>query len=612
MAYLQELIQAQQQQINQQATNQAFVGLPEGEAYSQYFSTWEVTAPQYQQPNPYTLTGFYRTNEVAYACIDLRMNTISEPPTKVWDKKKEQFIDDHPYYELMEEPCPDISHTDFIKAVEMFLQISGVLAWEKNTKNNGGILNIWPMMPQYCSYMRGEGRLLRTIRYQPYTGLPYLDIDRDRVVLFSYIDPLYYGLKPFSPTMVLSDIIGVDNNMTKMINQFVLNGAFVSGVLTTEQIINAEDARFAKERFRQDHGGVNNAGDIVVLGKGLKFEKSGQTFREMTFPDLDARNETRICMAYKVPPILVSAKSGMDRATYSNYEQARKAWYEEVVTSEWKFLAECLTRDILRHFDQDKNHVIRFDTTDVKALQEDRNSMWGRASKAYKDRIIVRNDALKEMGLQPLPDGDPLGNEYYQTVMSQSSTTDDLDIAPGGEQVEGQDVTNQKQLLAPEKKPTKDEQDEEEKHFRTFAKRRLKENKANDIGEFEFKYVDIKRQRQLLSEFGVPDPDGKLLLEALLETVKAIKENRKPQDISIKAILPDMPNPVVNVENKIDLPEQKVFEIPTPQVTVNVEPTPININVPKLKSSKTTEKVKRDSGDNIDGKVGKTEYEYEE
>lgn len=514
MAYLQELIQSQNQQLRNQATNESFIGLGPGEAYAQYFPTWEVTAPQYQQPNPYTLTGYYRTNEVAYACIDLRMKTISEPPTKVWDKKAEKFIDDHPYYELMEEPCPGLSQTDFLSAVEMYLQIAGGMGWEKNMKNNGGILNIWPMMPQYCSYLRGEGQLLRAIRYQPYTGLPYLDIDRERIVFFSYVDPRYYGLKPFSPTMVLADVLGVDNDMTKMLEQFLKNGAFVSGLLSTEQIINAEDARFAKERFRQDHGGSQNAGDVVVLGKGMKFERMGQTFREMVFPEVDARNETRICMGYHVPPILVSAKSGMDRATYSNYEQARKAWYEEVVTSEWKFLAECLTRDVLRVLDQNKNHIIKFDTQDVKALQEDRSAMWSRASQAYKDRIIVRNDALKEMGLQPLPEGDPLGVEYYQTVMSQSSTTDDLDVEDGS--VTAEDVTDRKQLPAPKK----EESEEEEKHFRAFAKRRIKEGKPNDIGEFEFKYVSSQRQRQLLNEFGVPDAEGKMILEALLAVVK--------------------------------------------------------------------------------------------
>ena len=621
MAYLQELLRAQEQQLQQQGINsQNFIGLRPGEAYAQYFPTWEVTTPQYQTPIAWSLSQLsYRTNEVAYACISLKMKTISEPRVRIWDKVEEEFIDDgdnEEFFRFMEQPCPDITETDFHAANQMYLDIAGVLAWEKDMSNGGSLLAIYPMMPQYCSYMRGEGRLLRAIRYQPYTGLPYLDIDRSRVVLMMYADPNYFGLKPLSPTMVMSDIIKVDNDMTTMLETFIQNGAFISGVLTSEQIINESDARFAKERFRESHGGVNKAGDILVVGKGLNYERMGQTFREMVFPEVDARSETRICMGYSVPPILVSAKSGMDRATYSNYEQARKAWYEEYVTSQWKFLAERYTKDILIHFDSNPDHVLRFDTKEVKALQEDRTAQWTRATQAYKDRVIVRNDALKEMGLTPLEDNDPLAMEYYQTAMVQTSTSiqDDLDKPNNQDkpktdvQISGQDTMQV-------------EKDEEEKHFRSFAKRRIKEGKVNDIGEFEFKYLTPIHQRRLLNEFGVMDGEGAMVLKALLATIEVLN---KPQDISIKAILPELPVPVVNIENKNDV---KIPEMKQANVTVNVEPTPITNNVevnptpiennvtvnnPKIKSSKSRDAVTRDGGNNISGKYSETEYEYEE
>lgn len=616
MAYLQELLRTQETQLSIQQNNQQFIGLRSGEAYAQYFPTWEVTAPQYQVPIAWSLSQLgYRTNEVAYACITLKMKSISEPRVRIWDKDEEEFIDDgdnEEFFRFMEQPCPDITETDFHSANQMYLDIAGVLAWEKNMSNGGQLLDIWPMMPQYCSYMRGEGRLLRAIRYQPYTGLPYLDIDRSRVVLMMYADPNYFGLKPLSPTMVLSDVIKVDNDMTTMLETFIQNGAFVSGILASDQIINESDARFAKERFRESHGGPNKAGDVVVTGKGLKFERMGQTFREMVFPEVDARSETRICMGYSVPPILVSAKSGMDRATYSNYEQARKAWYEEYVTSQWKFLAERYTKDILIHFDSNPRHVLKFDTKEVKALQEDRTNTWKRATEAYKARVIVRNDALVEMGLEQIED-EEIGKEYYSTAMEQVSLSmeDNLDEPNAPVTVDNKvKVTGQDRI-----KVSEEDKIEEEKHFRAFAKRRLKENKASDIGEFEFKYVSSLRQRQLLSEFGVPDMESEMVLKALLETVKAIKENRKPQDISIKAVLPELPASIVNIENVI--PEQKTQEIPPANITINVEPTPVNINpkvevkTPMLKSSTTTKKVKRDNGNNIDGTIDKTQYEYE-
>jgi len=622
MPYLQELIATQNEYVRQQQINSTVqMGLRPGEAYAQYFPSYEVTAPQYQQPIPWTLSNLgYRTNEVAYACIALKMKTISEPSLEIYDKELDEVVDNDEFYQFMEQPCPDVSETDFHSANQMYLDIAGVIGWEKDFANNGSLINIWPMMPQYCSFMRGEGRLLRAIRYQPYTGLPGVDIDRDKIVLMMYADPLYFGLKPLSPTTVLADVIKIDNNMTTMVSQFLQNGAFVSGLLKSDQVINEKDAEFAKQRFHDVHGGYNHAGDIVVVGKGLEYQQMGQTFREMVFPEVDARSETRICMGYSVPPILVSAKSGMDRSTYSNYEQARRAWYEEYVTSQWKFLAERYTKDILPHFSVNPNHVLRFDISEVKALQEDRDAAWTRAREAYKGRIINRNDALVEMGLDML-ENELLGTEYYQTAMTQQSLSleDNLDIANATQDVaqakEELDVRGQELVKV---ETTKEDEDDEEKKFRAFAKRRLKENKPNDIGEYEFKHLSEHRQRVLKSEFGIPDPDAMIVIEALRETIKAISFTQptyQPNNISITANIEPNKPPDVHVENKI--PEQKAMKAPV--VNVEVNPTPINVEnkievkpadvkLPKVK--REIQEVKRDGGNNIEGTI--TEMEYDE
>jgi HK97 family phage portal protein len=632
MAYLQQLVQEQNRQVQQQQINATnFFGLERGEAYAQYFPTWEVTAPQYPQPNAYTLAQLgYRTNEVAYACINLWMKTISEPQIKIYDKETQEEVVIDEFLRFMEEPCPGITENDFWNATEMYLKIAGTMAWEKDLTNSGKLKSIWPMMPQYCSYLRGEGKLLRAIRYQPYTGLPFLDVDRERVVMFMYIDPLFYGLKPLSPTAVLADIIGVDNNMTKMVQQFLRNGAFVSGLLSTDQVLNEADAKFAKERFRESHGGPENAGDVMVQGKGIKFERVSNTFREMVFPEVDARSETRICQGYSVKPILVSAKVGMDRSTFNNYEQARQAWYDEEVTSEWAFLEKRITLDILPHFSDNPNHYCKFDIRNVKALQEDRNKQWERAREAYKARIIKRNMTLIEMGLDPLGDSDPAGEEYYQTSMVQTSTSiqDSLDVP---------NITDAKRE---KEEPDKDEEkleleEEEEKHFRTFAKRRMKENKPHDIGEYEFKYTDVKRQRQLLSEFGVPDPDAEMVLRGLTQLVEAMSSPKKskeeemiininnPQNVEMtgKDAIGAINSLVENID-KLGRSIKATPALPAPVVNVNVEPTPVtnkisvsptpvnnNVTVNTPKAKREYQKIKRDGGNNIEGTVTEIEYE---
>ena len=317
-------------------------------------------------------------------------------------------------------------------------------------------------------------------------------------------------------------------------------------------------------------------------------------------------------MGYGIPPILISAKSGMDRATYSNYEQARKAWYEEQITSEWRFLEERLTRDLLPHFDADPNHVIRFDISKVKALQENRDAAWKRTTDAYKARLITRNDGLKEMGLDPVED-ELLAGEYFTTAMIQQShsTEDNLDTPNVDEApVDELEVTGAQLVKA----------EEEEKNFRAFAKRRIKEGKQADIPEFEFKHLDADRQRQLLSEYGVPDPDAEMVLKGLMEVLAATKANNAPPHINITANIEPGRAPDVHItQPEITVKVPKAEKAAAPVVNVEVSPTPVTVqndvtvqpaevNIPKVK--RTTQRVKRDGGNNIEGTV--TEYEHEE
>ena len=549
MAYLQEIVATQNEQLRISAiNNQQNIGLKPGEAYASYFPTWEVTAPQYPVPSPYQLTDVYRTNEVAYACIELLMDSISEPPIIVIDKDTGEELKGHDFTEFMKEPCPQIDEVDFWKANMMFLSIAGFMGWEQDNSNDGTIRAIYPIMPQYSSFMRGQGRLLDRIRYQPYTGMPYMDIPVERIMYYMYPDPRFYGLKPLGPTARLTDIIPVDTAMTQIVGQFLRNGAFISGQLVTDQIIDAEDARFAKETFRQAHGGPNNAGDVLVTGKGLKFERMNNTFREMVFPEVDARNEVRICMAYGIKPILISAKVGMDRSTMNNYEEARRAQYHEKFTSLWRFLEKGLTRQLLPLFDTNENHACKFDLRNVEALQENRTEVWKRATETYKARITTRNETLKEMGLDPLTDK-VLGDEYFQTTMAQTSNS--LDIADNS--LSGEPVKPKATPTEPAADATMNEGNtkQEEKDFRAFAKKRIDEGKPHKIGAFEFKYVSEKRQRQLMTEFGVPDADAEMVVKSLLAVVEAL---RIPPDNHIS----------------INMPEQK--SAPTPVVNVTVEP----------------------------------------
>jgi hypothetical protein len=269
----------------------------------------------------------------------------------------------------------------------------------------------------------------------------------------------------------------------------------------------------------------------------MEFQTTNNTFREMVFPEVDARNEVRICMGYGVKPILISAKVGMDRSTMNNYAEARQAWYEENVTSEWSFLQDELTAQLLPDFDDSEDIACLFDIRKVKALQEDRTKSWERAVNAAKANVIIRDEAREEMGLDAIDEAPVfVGATIRETMTVQGTDTAILDEKP----TTTTPAPAQGAVTQTPSPAEMEAQASEEKRFRVFARRRIKEGKAAELAEYEFKFIPPERQRQLLNDYGVPDGEAATVLLGLQEAVRALHPAPAPA-INITAYIEPKP-----------------------------------------------------------------------
>lgn len=487
MSYLDELL-AQQ---NYTQPVGAELGLRKGQAYASFYPTYETQTPQYVTPNPYTLAQVgYRTNEVIYALISKRAKALSEAPLWVWNNSGEtpEEVDRHPFRDLLKHANEGIGEKMFWQITSIYRDIAGFCAWEIEYNMLGEPMRLWPMRPDWCSFLRGEQKPLRAIRYQPY-GLPPMDIPIENVLFTGNFDPLWPLVKFYSPTMNALKQIGVDNAMTEFLFEFVKHGAKFSGLLSVAQTIDETTANDYKRRFRDAHGGTQNWSDPLVLGLGAKYESMQMNFTDMAFPELDARTESRICMSFEMSPILISAKVGLDRSTYSNYEQANKAWYNEWVAPEWQMLADTVGEKMLPIYHEDHaNYYCEFNTTEVKALQEDRTAKVERARGMWKDGLAKLNEAREEADLDPVDDEE--GDQFYKAPVVGGLLPD--------KPAEDKPVKNPVAVPKEKTDEEKELEDTEVKAFRAFTKSRIKEKKAGDIPLFEFKHVSDERATELI------------------------------------------------------------------------------------------------------------------
>ena len=495
MAYLDALIRAYPQS-------------PSGVA-ALMFPAFEIHTPQYPNPNPYELANSgYRRNEIINACINKRMKAVAEAPLNLYRRTRTQSktpkeLEDHPLRLLLQRPNPYMSEKAFWRATEMFLQIAGFAVWEKERNNLGEVIALWPMSPHWCAFRRGEGKPIALVEYRPW-GIQMMPVRIENVVLFQYLDPLYPLLRALSPSAVAGRVGAVDNNTTDFLKLFMERGAVVNGLLSTERELADAEAQLIRKLWGQQHGGWGNWTDPAVLGYGVKYQQMQMDFRQMQFDTLDGRDEARLCQSFEVPPILVGAKIGLDRATYANYGEARKAFYEETITPEWDFLEAEVQNQLLGDFEDAANaqalFFLDFDIANVHALQEDRTAKFTRSVTAFEKNLLTRDEAREEMGFDSIDEEPIFSSDAKPAPPPMVPGVNPAVPPPADGGAPGGEPGSEPPGTGADEEARQAAQIGERKQFRLYAAKRLCEGAPERVSAFQFKFLSRAEQKRLISD----------------------------------------------------------------------------------------------------------------
>jgi len=207
-----------------------------------------------------------------------------------------------------------------------------------------------------------------------------------------------YGL---APPIAAAQSVDVDNMVTAFLKLFFDKGSVLTGLLSFDLPLTAPVVDKIIENWNKKYGGYQKWG-VGVMDRGGKYQRIGLTFEEMGFTDLDARNECRILMAFGIPPILVGSRVGLASSTYSNYEGARRAAWEDTLFPEARmYEAE------YQHLFNTETEFVKFDFSQVPALQKDLPTIVRSAYTLYQMGVPA-NTALAAVGLNlgEIPNGD--------------------------------------------------------------------------------------------------------------------------------------------------------------------------------------------------------------
>lgn len=245
---------------------------------------------------------------------------------------------------------------------------------------------------------------------------------RERVWHSMMFNPLDQdrGMSPMTP----STLDWRSNTEGKRWNFSLLKrGGRPSGILSINKTLDKETLQRIREDADSKFGGAENAGKMMVLQNvdgGMEWIETSTSPKDADWIEGMQHMERNISKAYQVPSEMLN--DGATK-TYSNYEEARKAFYTETVIPHAKDIKADLNMWLLPLFNAVGELIITFDKTKIEALQEDMQKRRLEIRAGYMVGLAFINEWRQEMGFELVDDKDnirvaPLNLVPFATMMT--------------------------------------------------------------------------------------------------------------------------------------------------------------------------------------------------
>lgn len=394
----------------------------------------------------------YLKNVIAFRSIQLIAQAVASVKWNVFKQSasgKLEEIDSHPIMALLKRPNPEESFTFFMEKMAAYHVLTANSFIEKvalsTGKNAGTPRELYTIRPDYISkiLVNGTGAVAGYEVRGP-GGVRTLDIDtitrRGPMLHIKGFHPTdnFWGAGPSEPA---SRDIDTDNEATEWNMRLLQNNARPGMMIMFKGSMGDEQFKHLTEMMNEKYSGAMNAGKNIVLenvGDGADVKPYGFSPAEIDYIEGGREKARRICLAYGVPPQLLGIPGDN---TYSNYEQARLAFWEDTVIPYINRYTEEFNWFL---FDENDQSVLVPDLDEIPALSPRRKELWERANTS---EFLTINEKRETVGYDEVEGGD---------VILVAASDIPLEMA-GENMVNDANDPDKKPLKDPKKKPPKDD-----------------------------------------------------------------------------------------------------------------------------------------------------------
>jgi HK97 family phage portal protein len=373
----------------------------------------ELTSSGQRRPNADSaaLQLTMSTNELVFACLHAKATAALDPRLIVQQRTaKNEYIEvpGHPMRQLMMRPNPQMTEADLMKAAIVSWDISNPRRFFCEKVYKGSFLTeLYPLNPARMAPKYSHTPARDLIGYTWTDGTHSRDYSLDELIIRSA--PVWYDPPPLPAALgnVKSDIAQTD-----FVSAFFENGGIPPGILKYDRPLNDQKREEIRDKWRAAHGNrYGRQHDIAVLDVSANYQEIGSRLDQLSSQVLRSVSESRVCMVFGVPPLIVYAYVGLIRATYSNLKEAWANFWDATMSPTFKELRAFWTIALLPEFEYEKDILservrLQYDMSQVAFMQEDVDAAQTRARANFSTNGINLNEFRAAIGYPPVSGGE--------------------------------------------------------------------------------------------------------------------------------------------------------------------------------------------------------------
>jgi HK97 family phage portal protein len=332
-----------------------------------------------------------------WACVRLLSESVSTLPLKIYARQADgsrKPATDHPVYQVLcRRPNLEMTPSRFMLMLVASICLRGNAFIEKKMIGSK-LVSLVPLLPQNMVVKRLEnGRLEYT----------YTESGQKRVIPEKNLMHIRgFGLDGVCGMMPMRegrDVIGAAMAVEESAAKIFENGLQSSGFLSAEQALDAEQ----RERLRgymQAFTGSKNAGKIMVLEGGLKYQNVTMNPEAAQMLESRAFSIEEICRWFRVPAFMVG------------HADKQSSWASSVEGMNLQFLTNTL-RPLLVNIEQEISRCLLDGDDDLFAefsveglLRADSAGRSAYYTTALQNGWMSRNDVRRLENMPPIEGGD--------------------------------------------------------------------------------------------------------------------------------------------------------------------------------------------------------------